>query len=155
MYVLPSWIDMEGIKVQYYKLLPEEALSALQTSFDGLKKEDIMTREKIYGKNALTELHHESTFKKFLKQFKDALIILLIVATVISLYMQDYRTATILTILLLANACMGYFQEAKAARIMESLKKMLNPVAKVKIEGKLIEVKASELVPGDIVFVDE
>jgi len=50
---------------------------------------------------------------------------------------------------------MGYFQEAKAERIMQSLKKMLNPVAKVKRNGKLIEVKSSELVPGDVVFVDE
>lgn len=148
-------MPMEAIKGQYYKLSPEEALSVLQTSFDGLKKEDIPTREKIYGQNSLTELHHESAFHKFLKQFKDALIILLIVATAISLYMQDYRTATILTILLLANACMGYFQEAKAARIMESLKKMLHPVAKVKRDGNLIEVKSSELVPGDIVFIDE
>jgi len=146
---------MEGIKGQYYKLSPEEVLSALQTSFDGLKKEDIPTREKIYGKNILTELSRESGFKKFLKQFKDALIILLIIATVISIYLQDYRGATILAILLFVNAFIGYFQEAKAERIMQSLKKMLYPVAKVKRDGKLIEVKAAELVPGDIVFVDE
>jgi Ca2+-transporting ATPase len=146
---------MEGIKEQYYKLSPEEVLSALQTSFDGLKKEDIPTRENIYGKNILTELYHESSLKKFLKQFKDALIVLLIIAVVISIYLQDYRGATIMAILLLVNVCIGYFQEAKAERIMQSLKKMLYPVAKVKRDGKLIEVKASELVPGDIVFVDE
>jgi Ca2+-transporting ATPase len=148
-------IFMEERKGQYYKLSPEAALSDLQTSFDGLKKEDIPMREKIYGKNMLTELSHESTLKKFLKQFKDALIILLIVATVISLYLQDYRGASILAILLLINAFIGYFQEAKAAKIMDSLKKMLHPVAKVKRDGKIIEVNASELVPGDIVFIDE
>lgn len=80
-------------------------MSNLQTSFDGLKKEDIPTREKIYGKNILTELSHESIVKKFLKQFKDALIILLIIAAVISLYLQDFRGASILIVLLLVNAC--------------------------------------------------
>jgi Ca2+-transporting ATPase len=146
---------MEARKEQYYKLSPEAALANLQTSSDGLKQEDIPMREKIYGKNMLTELSRESSFKKFLKQFKDALIILLIIATVISVYLQDYRGATILTVLLLINACIGYFQEAKAAKIMQSLKKMLHPAAKVKRDGKLIEVKASELVPGDVVFLDE
>jgi len=56
---------------------------------------------------------------------------------------------------LLINVCIGYFQEAKAEKIIQSLKKMLHPVAKVKRDGKLVEIKASELVPGDIVFVDE
>jgi Ca2+-transporting ATPase len=90
-----------------------------------------------------------------LKQFKDALIILLIIAVAISIYLQDYRGATIMAILLLVNVTIGYIQEAKAARIMDSLKKMLYPVAKVKREGKLVEIKASELVPGDVIFVDE
>ena len=146
---------MEGIKGQYYKLSPEATLADLQTSFGGLKTEDIPMREKIYGKNILTELSHESIIKKFLKQFKDALIILLIIAVIISIYLQDYRGATIMTVLLLINVCIAYFQEAKAEKIMESLKKMLHPVAKVKRDGKLVEIKASELVPGDIVFVDE
>jgi Ca2+-transporting ATPase len=109
----------------------------------------------MYGQNVLTNLHHESAFHKFLKQFKDALIILLIIAAVISIYLHDYRGASILAILLLVNVLIGYFQEAKAERIMQSLKKMLHPVAKVQRGGKLIEVKASELVPGDVVFVDE
>ena len=146
---------MENNNEKYYKISSQEALSHLQTSFDGLKKEDIPTREKIYGKNILTELSRESKLKKFLKQFKDALIILLIVATVISVYLQDYRGASILAILLLINAFIGYFQEAKVAKIMESLKKMLHPIAKVKRDGKIIEVNVSELVPGDIVFIDE
>lgn len=146
---------MEKNNENYYKVSSQEVLSDLQTSFDGLKKEDILTREKIYGKNILTELSRESKLKKFLKQFKDALIILLVVATVISVYLQDYRGASILAILLLINAFIGYFQEAKAAKIMQSLKKMLHPVAKVKRDGKIIEVNVSELVPGDIVFIDE
>jgi Ca2+-transporting ATPase len=90
-----------------------------------------------------------------MKQFKDALIILLIIAAIISVYLHDYRGASILAILLLVNVFIGYIQEAKAEKIMQALKKMLHPVAKVKRGGRIIEVKASELVPGDVVFVDE
>jgi len=60
-----------------------------------------------------------------------------------------------LSIIVIVNAIIGYVQEAKAEKIMQSLKKMLNPVAKVKRDAKLIQVNAAELVPGDLVFVDE
>lgn len=147
---------MEKIKeLQCYKLTPQEALISLQTSFKGLEKEDIPTREKIYGKNMLIGLKKPSFFLKFLKQFKDILIILLIISDIISLYLQDFRGATILTFIILVNAIIGYVQEAKAERIMESLKKMLHPNAKVKRNGKMIEELAENLVPGDIVYIEE
>ena len=149
-----KWIYHQDKEI-YYQLDVDSVLDHLKTSKEWLCDSEIVLRRDIYGQNILTELHHESTFHKILKQFKDALIILLFIAAVISLYMQDYRTATILTILLLANACMGYFQEAKAEKIMQSLKKMIHPEAKVKRNGIVIEVNASELVPGDVVFVDE
>jgi len=138
---------MEGTKGQYYKLSPEAALADLQTSFDGLKKDDIPMREKIYGKNILVGLKKDSFFLKLLRQFKDIFIILLIVSDVISLYLQDFRGATILTFIILINAIIGYVQEAKAERIMESLKKMLHPNAKVKRNGVMIEILGEELVP--------
>jgi len=69
------------------------------------------------------------------------------VSDVISLYLQDFRGATILTFIILVNALIGYIQEAKAERIMESLKKMLHPNAKVKRNGVMVEELAEELVP--------
>ncbi|MEI6774228.1 MAG: hypothetical protein WCL18_05570 [bacterium] len=82
-----------------------------------------------------------------MKQFKDIFIILLIVSDGISLYLQDFRGATILTFIILVNAVIGYIQEAKAERIMDSLKKMLHPNTKVKRQGKMVEELAEELVP--------
>ncbi len=146
---------MEQIKKQYYQLSIEATLSDLQTSFDGLKKEAVPTREKIYGKNILTWFKKESFILKIFKQFKDILIILLIVSDAISLYLQDFRGATILTFIILINALIGYIQEAKAEKIMESLKKMLHPNAKVKRNGIMIEELAEELVPWDIVYIEE
>ena len=141
--------------IPYYQLEVSEIFEKLETSQEWISAEEVKLRRGIYGKNTLAELHHESNFHKFLKQFKDALIILLIIATLISVYLQDYRGAMILGILLFINACIGYIQEAKAERIMQALKKMLHPVAKVKRDGKLIEINVSELVPGDVVFLDE
>lgn len=146
---------MEQIKKKYYQLSIEATLSDLQTSFDGLKKEAVPTREKIYGKNILTWFKKESFILKIFKQFKDILIILLIVSDAISLYLQDFRGATILTFIILINALIGYIQEAKAEKIMESLKKMLHPNAKVKRNGIMIEELAEELVPWDIVYIEE
>ena len=139
----------------YYQLEVSEVFEKLKTTQEWISDEEIKLRKQVYGENVLTELYHESSLKKFLKQFKDALIVLLMIAIVISVYLHDFRGASILTVLLLINACIGYFQEAKAEKIMQALKKMLNPVAKVKRDGKIIEVKTSELVPGDVVFVDE
>ncbi len=146
---------MEQIKGQYYKLSPEDALASLQTSFNGLKKQDILTREKIYGKNILIWFKKKGFFFRFFKQFKDILIILLIISDVISLYLGDMRWATILTFIILVNAIIGYIQEAKAEKIMESLKKMLHPNAKVKRNGRLVEELAENLMPGDIVYIEE
>lgn len=146
---------MEFTKDDFYKRSPQEALSELETSFDGLRKEDVPTREKIYGKNMLTWIRKTPLLLKFFRQFKDILIILLIASDIISFYLQDYRWVTILTIIILINAIIGYVQEAKAERIMESLKKMIHPNAKVKRNGIMIEELAEELVPWDIVYVEE
>ncbi|EKD24700.1 MAG: hypothetical protein ACD_80C00168G0011 [uncultured bacterium (gcode 4)] len=142
-------------ELQYYKLSIEDALSDLQTSFEGLGKEAVGMREKIYGKNTLIWLKKQPFIFKFFKQFKDILIILLIVSDVISLYLQDFKWATILTFIILINAIIGYIQEDKAERIMESLKKMLHPNAKVKRNSTMIEELAEELVPWDIVYIEE
>ena len=116
---------------------------------------EVIQRQKVYWKNILKSVHKESLFLKFVKQFKDALIILLIVSTMISIYLQDYRWATILGIIVVINAVIWYIQEARAEKIMQSLKKLLHPSAKVIRDGKLIEEKAENLVPWDIVYIQE
>ena len=146
---------MEEIKKQYYKLSCESTLSDLQTSFNGLTKEEVAIREKIYGKNILIWLHKKSFLVKFLRQFKDILIILLIASDIISFYLKDFKWVTILTFIILINAIIGYIQEAKAEKIMDSLKKMLHPNAKVKRNGKIVEEHSENLVPWDIVYIEE
>lgn len=146
---------MEQSKQAWYTLSCEESLSALHSSFDGLKKEEVLARQSIYGKNILQKMGKNNFFVKFISQFKEALIILLLWSSLLSLYLGDYRWATILGGTLLLNVIIGYIQEAKADKIMESLKKMLFPIAKVKRDGKLIEEKAENLVPWDIIYIEE
>lgn len=146
---------MEQSKQKWYTLSCEESLAALQTSFDGLKTEDVISRQSIYGKNILQKIGKNNFFIKFISQFKEALIILLLWSSLLSLYLEDYRWAVILGGTLLLNVIIGYIQEAKADKIMESLKKMLFPIAKVKRDGKLIEEKAENLVPWDIIYIEE
>jgi len=146
---------MDKIHDEYYKLSSHEALVQLETSFDGLKKEEVIIREDIYGKNILIWIHQTSRLLKFFGQFKEILIVLLIVSDGISLYLQDYRWVVVLTSIIFINAFIGYIQEVKAEKIMESLKKMIHPNTKVKRNWILVEKLAEELVPGDIVYIEE
>lgn len=142
-------------KIIYYQLSPKQVLETLKSNINGLTDNEITTRLDTYGKNTLKITTKTPKRLRFFKQFKDALIILLIVSAGISIYLQDYRWATILSIIVLTNAIIGYIQEAKAEKIMKSLKKMIHPTAKVKRNGNLIEEKSENLVPWDIVFLEE
>lgn len=142
-------------KMSFYQLTVQQSLDSLNTTKDWLTTDEALQRQKIYWKNILKNIHRESLFLKFAKQFKDALIILLIVSMIISLYLQDYRWATILGVIIVINALIWYIQEARAEKIMQSLKKLLHPSAKVIRDGKLIEELSENLVPWDIVYIQE
>jgi Ca2+-transporting ATPase len=133
----------------------DKVLEILKSSKDWLNSNEIEIRIGTYGKNVLTVKSKVPQWLKFLWQFKDALIILLIVSAWICMYLQDYRWATILSIIVILNAIIWYIQEAKAEKIMQSLKKMIYPTARVKRDGKLMEIKSEDLVPWDVVFLEE
>lgn len=138
-----------------YQQESKELFVAIKTSKDGLSSKEVQKRLEEHGKNTLAEIKKTPRWIKFIQQFKDVLIILLIVSMIISIYLGDMRWATILGVIVLINATIGYLQEAKAEKIMDSLKWMLNPVAKVKRDGTLIEEKVENLVVWDIVYIEE
>jgi len=141
--------------LNYYQCSIQETMDSLKTSKDWLSNEEIIERFKIYDKNVLQEINKIPRWISFLSQFKDVLIILLIASMMISIYLEDYRWATILWIIIVINAIIWFVQETKAEHIMESLKKIIKPIAKVKRDGKLIEENVENLVPGDIVYIEE
>lgn len=126
----------------------------------GLNEEEVSKRSEKYGKNTLKEKKKESLFIRFIKQFNDFMIIILIVASIISAVMAyvdgsgDYIDSIIIIAIVIFNAIMGLVQEAKAEKSLEALKKMSAPVSKVKRQGKIREIDSCNLVPGDIVILE-
>ena len=126
----------------------------------GITNEEAENRIKKYGKNELKDKKKESIFIKFLKQFNDFMIIILIVASVVSAVVTkmegtgDYIDSIIIIFIVVLNAIMGVVQEAKAERTLDALKNMSAPLAKVKRDGKIVQIPAIEVVPGDILYLE-
>ena len=126
----------------------------------GITQEEAKKRIEHYGKNKLADKKKENIFIRFIKQFNDFMIIILIVASIISAVVSkfdgsgDYIDSIIIIAIVVFNAIMGLLQEAKAEKSLEALKTMTAPVAKVKREGKIITIPGEEVVPGDILFLE-
>lgn len=146
---------MDGHKINYYQLSTADTLSNLKTSEDGLKKTDAIQRLKVYGENKLIALKKELIIWKFLDQFKGLMVIMLIVAGSLSLYLNEYRDAILIFALVLINATIGFVQEYKAEKVMDALQTMVEAKAIVRRDGTEIEVSSEELVPGDIISLEE
>jgi Ca2+-transporting ATPase len=142
-------------KPHFYMKTVKEVFEALGTGEKGLSSEDAEKRRAQYGENTLTTIAKTPQWLQFLLQFKDALVIILIVAGIISLAVGNFRDGSIMFIIVLINAGIGYFQEHKAERIMDSLKKLVQSPAKVFRNGELIELSQEKLVPGDIIYLEE
>ena len=126
----------------------------------GLTKEKVNVRQARYGKNRLKDKQKESIFNKFIKQFSDFMIIILIIASIIAAivsYIQgenDYFDSIIIIAIVVFNAIMGLIQEEKAEKSIEALKQMTPRLTKVIREGEVKHVNVEELVPGDIIILE-
>ena len=127
----------------------------------GLTSKEVERRKQIYGLNKLKEKKKENIFLRFIKQFNDFMIIILIIASIVSAaisYVQgenDYIDSIIIIAIVIINALMGLIQEEKAEKSIESLKKLTPKMTKVIRDSKKIEVLAEELVPGDIIELSD
>ena len=138
-----------------------EVARKLRTNLkQGLSKEEAESRHNKHGPNKLEEQKKESLFVRFIKQFQDFMIIILLIAAVVSAgvsFVQgqnDYIDSIIIVAIVVLNAIMGLVQEAKAEKSLEALKDMSAPVAKVRRDGRVMTIKGTEVVPGDIVLLE-
>jgi Ca2+-transporting ATPase len=145
----------EPRQLDYYRLTTEEVLAELHTTKDGLSDHEAGKRLDLYGPNSLQAKHKEPLVLTYLRQFKDLMILLLLASAMISFYLDDPRTAIVLLVLVFFNTSLGFFQEFKAGKVMESLEKLVVSSAQVLRGGKIKEVPAAELVMGDIVYMEE
>lgn len=147
--------------MQWHSLSIEETLKELNVSPEhGLSTNEVKKRQQIYGKNELVAKKNKSVISKFLEQFSDFMIIILICAAAISFiisYMEgqpNYVDPIIILCIILLNATLGVLQESKAEKALEALKKMSAPTAHVIRDGKLTTTASSDLVPGDIILLE-
>jgi Ca2+-transporting ATPase len=134
--------------------MPVEAvLKQLETSANGLSRSEAAQRLEKYGPNTLKEEKRISPWEILFGQFKNFLIILLIAATVISLFLGETLDAIVIFAIVIASALLGFYQEFRAEKAMEALKAMSSPTASVIRDGDEIEIASADVVPGDIMVL--
>lgn len=145
----------------WYTLSTKEVEKQMQTNIEfGLNEKQVEDKQNKFGLNKLEEKKKESIVIKFIKQFNDFMIIILIIASIISAVVariegsNDYFDSIIIIAIVVFNAIMGLVQEAKAEKSLEALKKMTAPTCRVKRDGKISTIKSEQIVPGDIVLLE-
>ncbi|MBI4180342.1 MAG: cation-translocating P-type ATPase, partial [Chloroflexi bacterium] len=141
------------INSNWHNLEAQEALTTLNSSTNGLSREEANRRLAQYGPNELAEKKKASPWLIFLEQFKNFLIIILLVAVVLSAILNEVADAIVIAVIVVFAAGLGFIQEYRAERAMAALKKMAALTASVMRDGKEIEIPARELVPGDIILI--
>ncbi len=139
---------------EWYKLTKEKALEQQGASIDGLSSEQAVNLLKEKGENALLEGKKKSTIQVFLEQFKDLLVIILIIAAAISMFSGNIESTIVIIAVIILNAILGTVQHEKAQKSLESLKSLSSPNAKVLRDGTKIEILSKEVVPGDILMLE-
>lgn len=140
---------------EWYKQSKEELLSNLDSNLDsGLTSNEVNLRLEKYGTNDLKEENKKSFFSKIVAQFSDFLILILIAAAIISVFVGEAQDAMVILAIVIVNAFLGIYQEGRAEKALDALKKMSSPNAKVVRNGSIEVVPAHTLVPGDIVALD-
>ena len=136
----------------------EDVFKEVQSSPSGLSSQEAASRLEKYGANTLQEGKKKSLLEKFVDQFKDFMILVLLVAAVVSMFAHqgepDPTDAIIILAVVLLNAVLGVFQESKAEEAIEALKKMASPVASVLRDGHVEHIKGEDIVVGDVVILE-
>ena len=150
-------MSKEQSRALFYTQGEEEVLKSLDTSVDGLSTAQAKERLDAYGLNELDEGEKRSLLSKFIDQFKDLMIIILLVAAALSVItegMHGLTDACIILSVVVLNAAFGVYQEGQAEAAIEALKNMSSPLARVRRDGNIVEIDSRELVPGDIVLLE-
>ncbi|MFT4005271.1 MAG: cation-translocating P-type ATPase [Lacrimispora sp.] len=139
---------------EWFRLSEDEVLAHFQADRNGLDSVEILRRRQAYGPNTLKKAKRRSAFQVFLDQFKDLLVIILIIAAVISMISGDVESTAVIFAVLLMNAVLGTVEHQKAEKSLDSLMALSAPVAWVLRDGKQQEVLSAEIVPGDILLLE-
>ncbi len=145
---------MKEQKKVFYQQSVDEVMNQMQADPKGLSDQQVAQRREQFGFNRLQAKRRTTIFEKFLAQFKDLMIIILIIAAIIAGIAGEHVDAAIILAVVILNAVFGVFQESKAENAIDSLKEMSAPMATVLRNGRQTTVKSEEIVPGDMVLLE-
>jgi Ca2+-transporting ATPase len=148
-----GWRRVELASKSWHAKSPEETLKELNSAETGLSQIEAQKRLAEYGPNELKKEKRTSPIKMFLEQFTDILIIILLIATALSLAVGEIIDAIVIIAIVLATAILGFVEEFRSEKAVEALRKMTAPTATVFRDGKDVEILTSEIVPGDILLL--
>jgi Ca2+-transporting ATPase len=140
---------------EWYRLSGSQAIETLKTDpSSGLTSSEVVARRERFGWNELKERPGQTIWQKLASQFKEFLVLLLVIAAVISLLLGEASDALVIFLVVVINAVLGVFQEFKAEKSLAALKTLSAPTAKVFREGEATSVAARQLVPGDLILLE-
>ncbi len=146
---------MDAEQRRWHTLSPHEATTALRSNpASGLSEAEAAARLEQFGANKLAETPPRSKWLKFLDQFRSFLVIVLIFAAGLAWAVGELKDAIVILVVVLLNATLGFYQEYRAERTLAALRGMLTARARVRRDGRVKEVEAATLVPGDIIVLE-
>jgi Ca2+-transporting ATPase len=149
------WREIRMSQKKWYQMSTEEAIREWQSNqANGLSSDEARQRQERYGLNELSDGHNVSAVTLFLNQFKDFMVLVLMGATLISVLLGEYLDAITIVAIIMMNGILGFAQEFRAERSLRALKELSAPHAKVIRNGKIEQIPARGIVPGDIVILE-
>ena len=140
--------------MNWYSLSVEEVLKQTGSTSNGLDDAAVQQKVAEFGKNELKGKKKVSPLVIFIRQFLDVMILVLAVAAVISVFIGELSDTIVIVVIIVLNAIIGFIQEYRAEKAIEALQKMAAPSSHILRNGKIAEVPALEIVPGDIVLLE-
>lgn len=139
----------------WHSISSDSAMQTLETSKDGLSDQEAEERLSYYGKNELRKKEKKSIAQMLLEQITDVMVLILVGAAILSMFLSEWAEAIVILTIVVIDAVIGVVQECKATNALEALKQMSAPTALVRRNGEEDIIPASELVPGDIVLLED
>jgi len=139
---------------EQYQMPRQKLLDHYASKDTGLTQKDIKEKQEAYGFNELMETAKKSTLQIFLSQFKDLLVIILMIAAIIAGVLGDIESTIVILVVITMNAILGTVQHLKAAKSLDSLKSLSTPMAKVLRGGMVTEIPSREITIGDLVLLE-
>ncbi len=146
--------SIPDVNITWHTLKMDEVFVRLEAQPQGLTSDEVARRTELYGPNELREKPRPSFLQLVIAQLNNFIVILLIIASVISALLGDWVEAGAIMLIVVLNAILGVVQESRAEEALAALRKMASPEAQVLRDGHRVAVPASQLVPGDVVYLE-